>query len=157
GEGVGSRLPRQRPREGAPARQRDAHRADVGADVEQPAAAPRREAAERDGTVELLVLVFAAHEEDAPDATVAVAEAEDAVARSPDDAKLGQTGQRPPQESPGPFTRRHAPASYRSLVIPSGEFPALCAAGRRGAGAPPGRGAATHCALQAVAAPGPRR
>src|SRR5262249_56375561 len=74
-----------------------------------------------------------------------------------DDANRGKAGPPPPQESPGPFTRRHAPASYRSLVIPSGEFPALCAAGRRGAGAPPGRGAATQCALQAVAGLGPRR
>src|SRR4030095_9947803 len=75
-EGVGRRLHRKGPREGATARQRDAHRADVGADVEEPAAAARWEVAERDGALELLVLVLAAHEEDASDPAVAIAEAE---------------------------------------------------------------------------------
>src|SRR4029453_11901394 len=115
------------------------------------------EAAERDGAVELFVLVLAAHEEDAPDATVAVAEAEDAVARSPRDAKLGQAGQRPPQESPGPFARRHGSPSYRSVVMPSGEFAPVAAAARRGAGAPPAEAPLRQWALQAVAGLGPRR
>src|SRR5262249_60616924 len=87
---------------------------------------------------------------------VAAEAVEQAVLR-PVNTTPGHPEPPPPQESPGPFTRRHASASYRSLVIPSGEFPALCAAGRRGAGAPPGRGAATQCALQAVAGLGPRR